>query len=329
MSRNKNVPARAGQQRAVARSSKAELRDILESPETRAAIERVIPKYLTVDRMIGLAILAATQQPKLLECRPASVVQAVMQAAQLGLEINGSLQHAHLVPYNTKAGMLCQMIPGYRGLIFLAVESGAITKGVARLVYEGDEFTWIQGTEEKLIHVPNLGGDRTDEKIIGAYAVVTLPNGLTQFDVMNRQEIERVRSSSKAAKNGPWVDWFGEMAKKTVVKRLLKQIAMSSRSQRLANAIELDNRFESGEVGGIMPDIDTAESLNSAAADRTQQRAEELKERMRSARGREVGRVEEAEEIPPEREPEDEEHGLELAHTGPEFADDYDDEPPF
>lgn len=319
MSRNRNAPARAGQQKAVARqSNKAQLQDLLESVDTKAALERVLPKYLTVERLIGLTMLATTSSPQLRQCSPGSVIQALMQAAQLGLEPGGPLGHAYLVPY----GNVCQMIPGYRGLFFLAVDSGAIKKGVARLVYEGDHFEWTQGVEETITHRPRLGGDRSDAKIIGAYAVVWHPDGSTQFEVMSREEIDRVRASSKASKNGPWVDWYGEMAKKTVVKRLLKQVAISTKAQRLADAIELDNRFESGEISGVIPGLDTPESLNASTATRTQQRAEELLERMRSARGREVGLVEEAEEVPPGPEPEDEE-------PGPEFADDYDDEPPF
>lgn len=288
--------ARQQEQKSTAvarRENKAALRSLLESPDTRAAMERIIPQYLTVDRMVGLAYLAMTTTPKLLECKPASVLSSIMQAAQLGLEIASPLGHAYLVPFQTKAGTLCQMIPGYRGLLFLGVESGAITKGVARLIYAGDEFTWIQGSEEKLIHVPRLDGDRSDNAVIGAYAIVWLPNGATQFEVMNRQELEKVRRSSKAATNGPWVDWFGEMCKKTVVKRLLKQVALSTRSQRLANAIEIDNRFESGAVTGVIPGFDTEESLSAAAAQATDQRAEELRERMRrQQQGREVGRVE-------------------------------------
>lgn len=248
----RNVPARANQaeqKKAVARQNKAELQDLLESIDTRAALERVLPKYLTVERLIGLTMLATTSSPQLRQCTPGSVIQALMQAAQLGLEPGGPLGHAYLVPYGT----VCTMIPGYRGLFFLAVDSGAIKKGVARLIFEGDHFEWTQGVEERIDHRPNLKGDRSDAKAIGAYAVVWHPDGSTQFEVMNRAEIDRVRAASKASKNGPWVDWYGEMAKKTVVKRLLKQIAISTKAQRLADAIELDNRFESGEISGVIP----------------------------------------------------------------------------
>jgi recombination protein RecT len=322
MSRNRNVPARAEEKRAVARQNKADLQGLLESVDTKAALERVLPKYLTVERLIGLTMLATTTSPQLRNCTPGSVIQALMQAAQLGLEPNGPLGHAYLVPYGT----VCTMIPGYRGLFFLAVDSGAITKGVARLIYEGDDFEWTQGVEERIDHRPSLSSDRSDGRVIGAYAVVWHPDGSTQFEVMNRQEIDRVRASSKASKSGPWVDWYGEMAKKTVVKRLLKQIAISTKSQRLAEAIELDNRFESGEIRGVMPGFDSPESLNAATADRTRARTEELKERMAAARGREVARVEEAEEAPP---PETADEHWPEPDGAPGFADDEDDQPPY
>lgn len=290
-----------GNGQSLVRSNKATLRSLLEAPETRAAMERVLPKYLTVDRMIGLAMLAVVQQPKLLQCRPQSVLQAIMQAAQLGLEVNGPLGHAYLVPY----GDICQLIPGYRGLIYLAKNSGAIAAGEARLVYEGETFDVEYGTDPKIVHRPRWDIERIDDAIVAAYFVARLPDGTRQFEVMSREEIERIRSRSKAKDDGPWKTDFGEMARKTPTRRGLKYLPISNpeEGRKLAMALELDNRFESGEVSGVLPELDSEQSINAAVRDRTRDRMGALKERI-GATGRDVTPQTTGRDAGPEPEPE-------------------------
>lgn len=45
---------------------------------------------------------------------------------------------------------------------------------------------------------------------------------------MSLGEIEKVRKVSRAATNGPWVEWWEEMARKTVLRRLSKRLPMST-----------------------------------------------------------------------------------------------------
>lgn len=305
------------------RENKATLRAMLEAPETKAAMERVLPQHLTVDRMIGLAILATTQQPKLLECTPASVLQSVMQAAQLGLEINGSLGHAYLVPYNTKNGMLCQLIPGYRGMIYLAKLSGALNTAEARVVYDGELFEVDYGTTPRIVHRPRFDLPRTDDKIVAVYFVATLPDGTKQFEVMSREEVDRIRSRSKASGSGPWVSDFGEMARKTPTRRGIKYLPVSNptEARKLAMALELDTRNEVGVVTGVVPEMDTEESLSAQVRDHTRERMASLKGRMGAASA--APEVEEAEweEV--------EEEESRPARPAPDFADEDNEEPPY
>lgn len=301
------------------RASRDTLRSVLEAPEARAAMERVLPRHLTVDRMIGLTILATTQQPKLLECTPASVLQSVMQAAQLGLEVNGTLGHAYLVPY----GRTCQLIPGYRGMIYLAKLSGALVSAESRLVYDGELFEVDYGTSPRIVHRPRFDIPRTDDDIVAVYFVATLPDGSKQFEVMSREEVNRIRARSRASGSGPWVTDFGEMARKTPTRRGIKYLPISNpeEARKLAMALELDTRNEVGVVSGIVPEMDSEESLSAQVRDHTRERMEKLKSRMAA----DPAEVEEAEweGVGPEStEPEP-------VHTGPEFADDYDDEPPY
>lgn len=274
---------------AVIKQNKAQLIELLKGSESR--LRNLLPKYMSPERMLSLVMLSVTRTPKLLECDPHTVLNSVMQAAQLGLEIGGPVPGAHLVPfYNSRRKVMeCQMIPDFRGLIQLAVDTGSITSADPWLVYHGEKFIVRGGTNPGIDHEPDYSIDRNPQAITHAYVVFTLPSGERKFHVMSRQEIDRVRGASKASDSGPWVDWYDQMALKTVIKRGLKTVPMnpnSAEARRLAMAIEADNRFESGVASMVIPEWDSEESLSAEAAAQTADRAEELKERMQKARSK-------------------------------------------
>jgi len=210
-------------------------------------IARVIPQQLSADRLMRIALSALSRNPKLLECTPASVLQAVMLSAQLGLEPN-ALGHSYFVPFeNRKLGIVeCVFIPGYRGLIDLAKRGGDIVDIEARAVYAGDDFKFEYGLLPLLHHVPDFNAEeRTDKDVIAVYAVASLKDSTVRpFDVMSRKEIDRIRSKSRSANNGPWVTDFVEMARKTVVRRFVKYLPLTIEA---ANAIQVEDNGEAGE----------------------------------------------------------------------------------
>lgn len=281
-----------GQGTAVAKSNKDALVALLKQGESRLA--NLLPKYMTAERVMSLAMLATQKTPKLLECNPHSVVFSIMQAAQLGLEIGRT---AHLVPY----GDQCNMIPDFKGLIQLAVESGSIRDADPWLVYEGEPFKVFGGTNRRIEHEPVLGGDRSADKVVAAYVIFTLPDGSTRFTWMSRQEIDEVRNASRAKNNGPWVDWYGEMAKKTVIKRGLKTIPSDpTASRRLDMAFEADNRFETGRITMPVPEWDSEESIAAEVSAETLERKAQLKRELEEyAKKNQGGR-----DVTPQEEPE-------------------------
>lgn len=199
---------------------------------SQGSLAAILPKHLDPERMVRVALVATVHQPKLLECSGQSILLAVMQASQLGLEIGGALGHAYLVPFKGVA----QFIPGYRGLIELARRSKAVWGMEARAVFDGDKFDWAYGLYPKLEHKP-LSKTRD---LTHVYAVARMDQG-NEFDVMDREDIEAIRSRSRAKDNGPWITDYNEMAKKTVVRRICKMLPLSV---QLAAAVEADNRSE-------------------------------------------------------------------------------------
>lgn len=220
----------------------------------KAAIAAVLPKHMTPDRLMKVALGAIRNTPSLQECTTASLFGALVQSASLGLEPNTVLGHAYLVPFwnNKQNRRDVQLIIGYRGLIDLARRSGQIVSIAAHAVRERDEFSLDLGTESKIVHRPNLIEDRGD--IVAFYAVAHLKDGGVAFDAMSVSDVMRIAkgTQSKGA-SGPWKDHFEEMGRKTVIRRLAKYLPLSI---ELATAVALDERADAQADQGLGRVID-------------------------------------------------------------------------
>lgn len=253
------------------------LRDLLE--KAKASMAMVVPKHVTPERLIKLALVAASRNPTLLQCAPTSIVQGVMTAAQLGLDCGGVLGSAYLVPYkNNKTGKYeAQLIVGYRGLVDLARRSGEIESIEAHVVHQEDTFEVAFGLEPVLLHRPNLTGEDPGPLVL-VYAIARLKGGGRQVEVMTRAEIDRIRNRSRAGNSGPWVTDYEEMARKTVVRRLCKYLPLSP---EMAEALTIEDRSEGGvppiELIAPEPEGDVVEgTVVDAEAEKPQTKASAL-----------------------------------------------------
>lgn len=215
----------------------------------KANIAGVATKHLNPEKMVKLALANASRNPLLLQCTPQSILLCVMNASQLGLEPDGLLGQAYLVPYkNNKTGTYeATFIVGYRGLLELARRSGQIETIEAHLVYDSDEFHCEYGLEPKLIHIPSFAKDRGNIRAV--YAVARFKEGGHQAEVMTLDEINAIRSRSKSGNYGPWASDFGEMAKKTVLRKLCKTLPLTTEAARVAAA---DGALEAGEITAVV-----------------------------------------------------------------------------
>lgn len=210
---------------------------------SKAQIAMALPKHLNADRIIRVAMTSIQRTPQLLECDPITLVGAVIQSSQLGLEPDGILGHAYLVPFrNTKKNrMEVQFIPGYKGLIDLARRSGQVNRISAHVVYENEPFTMEYGTKEILEHKPLPPSTRGDRK--GVYAIAVLNDGSPHFEWLWNEEIEAVKRQSKAVNFGPWKTHEDEMIRKTAIRRLVKYLPLSV---ELAKAAAVDELADAG-----------------------------------------------------------------------------------
>lgn len=192
------------------------IKDLIRSMEPQ--IKAALPSILTPERFTRMVLTALSSNPKLQECSPQSFLGAMMQAAQLGVEPNTPLGQAYLIPYRNHGILECQFQLGYKGLIDLAYRSGSIRDISAHVVYSGDGFEFEYGFEPKLIHKPAMTDRGTP---IAYYAVYHTKDGGGNFE---------------------------EMAKKTVLKKLLKYAPLKTEFVR---AVATDETVKSN----IMPDM--------------------------------------------------------------------------
>lgn len=226
---------------------------LLQSDSVQSAIARALPKHMTAERMIRVAMTALQKTPKLAECDQRSLVNALVQASELGLEPNTPLGEAYLIPYwnGTTKRTEAQLMPGYRGLIKLARQSEKIDGIYAELVFEKDFFSVELGLEKNLQHRPDLNSDDRGA-MIGAYAVAKFKDGYTDFEYMNSAEIEKIRKRSKSGDNGPWKTDTGEMWRKTTIRRLTKRLPLSVEDNAFRKAVEFDSSFDMN-IGNMAP----------------------------------------------------------------------------
>jgi len=250
-----------------AKSKVTTIRDLMEKAKPQIAM--ALPKHMHPDRMLRIAMTSIQQTPKLLNCDPKTLVAAVIEASQLGLEPDGILGYAYLIPYGNKA----QLQIGYRGLIDLAFRSGRVTKVYAQVVHEKDEYEVTFGLNPVLKHIPTSDDD--EGEIIAAYAVVHFKEGEPDFEWMWKKDIDKIRKSAKAAKDGPWVTHYVEMAKKTAIRRLAKRIPLSPEFQRAAVLDEYVSQgfADNGKV--IDVDVDPVDSLNEALITKKEKEGEQ------------------------------------------------------
>lgn len=214
------------------------------------------PSHLDPKRILRIVLTEIRKNESLLECNPPSIIGALMQATQLGLEVGSELGQAYLVPFfNSKNRRYeCQFILGFRGMITLARNSGEVSTISAHPVYEKDEFNLCYGLHENLTHTPFLGPNPGE--LLGVYAIAKLKNDGYQFIFIKASEIECIKfnvlnkiKSDYAKKCSPWNTSYQEMANKTAIRKLFKYLPIS------VSINSAFNRDEEIECGTAFPSI--------------------------------------------------------------------------
>lgn len=264
--------------------------DFLET--NRAKIANALPKHISATRMLSVVMNSIEKTPDLNKCTLDSLLACVLTSSSLGIEPDGVLGQAYIIPYENKQKKCfeAQFQIGYKGLIALARRSGVIESLSAQPVFANDKFDYEYGLNEKLVHRP-ADGERGPLKY--AYAIAKFKDGGHHFEVMTKTDILKIKNASMGAnsKFSPWTKWPEEMWRKTAAKKLCKFLPMAVELSRVAlqdeeddmglkeanvtpmtmvtdsNKNDLTDRLTAREEGTIPPAGSPIDSDNSELAD--------------------------------------------------------------
>lgn len=173
------------------------------------------------------------------KCEPKTIVRTLLKGAYLGLDFFNS--ECYAIPYGTTV----KFQTDYKGERKIAkrYSSNPIQDIYAKVVREGDDFSEvIENGRQTVSFKPKVFNDG---EIIGAFAVCLYRDGSMIYDAMSKAEIEHTRDTfSNSATGKAWKDSFGEMAKKTVLRRLCKLIDLNFETQEAKQAFEDGSAFE-------------------------------------------------------------------------------------
>lgn len=229
--------------------------------QQRQNIMAALPSHIPVEKFERVCLMAVQRTPDLLapNVNKQSLFLSCQRAAADGLLPDG--REGALVLFGSNV----QWMPMVAGLMKLARNSGEIASISAQVAYKGEKFTVILGDEERIEHERNL--ELADgAEVLAVYAVAKLKNGETVREVMTKAQVEKVRAVSRAKNNGPWAQWWEEMAKKTAIRRLSKRLPLSTdrdtdlRLQKAAEREDAEVDFSGVTLDGEAATVDAFEA---------------------------------------------------------------------
>ena len=220
--------------------------DIERAIEDRTSkLLEVMPKGMDANRFVRTTLTAVARDSALLECTPESLVLAIFEAAECGIEPTGSLGRGYLVPIKDHGVPKAEFWIGYPGLIELAMRSERVSKVWSRPVFKGDTFEVRYGTRDEIIHDPQLGAEVKAAELTHVYACVRYKDGAVDFEVLTKEQCDLVRARARGASSptSPWNTDYIEQCRKTSIRKLGKRMPLTAESAR---AIQRDEEREFG-----------------------------------------------------------------------------------
>ena len=180
----------------------------------REMIIKGLTSDISPDKFMATCYNLLLINPDIAKCDKMTVLNAVNRSAQMGLSPDPIRGESYFIPRKNA----CTFQIGYKGLIKMAIASGAIKIIQCFAVHENEHLIMRAG--EKPDYIISRG-DRGE--LEGFLCLAKLGENEWDFEYMTVSEINRIRDNFKAT-DFVWSKNYNEMAKKTVIKRLLKRI---------------------------------------------------------------------------------------------------------
>lgn len=240
------------------------LRSIIEN--SIAKMGEGLPKELNKDRFIQNCITLFYEHPEYKQYNKTDIAVGLMKGAVLGLDFMS--KECYLIPYGHKLNFQTD----YKGDVKVArrYAKRPVQDIYAKLVKDGDLFeSGIRENQTYLNHEEKNPFDN-NKKIVGVYAVVKYVDGGIEYETMSAEEIEQVRNVFSKSKNSPaWQNTWGEMAKKTCLRRLCKHITIDFESVERQLAFDEGSDMNFKQVRASEDKVDVID-VSSQAVDESE-----------------------------------------------------------
>ena len=228
MAQTENQVAAVAKQEVAAAIGNSTIADSILNSFSKLAAQGQLsfPKGYAVGNQLKLMYTSLSQNGMISKATPVSIGEALVEAVIQGLEVDK--RQVYFIVYGNKL----QMFRSYYGDIKVALETGLVRDIRARVIYEGDEYdidTNSDGEEIVINHRTRL--ENHDKPIVGAYAWADCPDGKRHYCIMTKKEIDTNWSKSKDPSRNVQKDFPQEMAKRTVIRRLVKMIFNTAPSE--------------------------------------------------------------------------------------------------
>ena len=183
------------------------------------SVQSALPKNFNRDRFLQNTIAVLKQNPDLTKYNKNELLSCILKGSYLGLNFYAG--ECYLVPYANHITFQT----GYKGDCKFVKKYSIrpLADIYAKVVRKGDEIKYgVNADGQPYLEwnpLPFNGGD-----IVGVFAVAYFKDGGMLYEVMNLDEIQKVRRVSRAGQSGPWKDWFESMACKSCLRKLCKSI---------------------------------------------------------------------------------------------------------
>ena len=180
----------------------------------RDMIIKGLTSDISPDKFMATCYNLLLINPDIAKCDKMTVLNAVNRSAQMGLSPDPIRGESYFIPRKNA----CTFQIGYKGLIKMAIASGAIKMIQCFAVHENEHLVMRAGEK------PDYIISRGDKGELEGFLCLAKLNEIDwDFEYMTVSEINRIRDNFKAT-DFVWSKNYNEMAKKTVIKRLLKRI---------------------------------------------------------------------------------------------------------
>ena len=203
-----------------------------------------LPKDFNKSRFIQNCMAVIQENNKIASCEPLSVARTMLKGAFLGLDFYN--KECYAIPY----GNQLQFQTDYKGEKKLAEKYSVnpVSEIFAKLVRKDDFFEEAVIDSKRVVNFKPI--PFSNKELIGAFAIANFKDGSTMTEVMSIQDIHNLRDKHSKSKH-IWRDHEGEMAKKTVLRRLLKMIPLDfdslEQNQTFMESSDFEFKKESSE----------------------------------------------------------------------------------